>query len=264
LINQSRSSKERAEPMNGDGFGVAWYRPERSLQPAVFRAVSPAWNNRNLRDLCRVTVSSCILAHVRAASPELPVAEVNCHPFRVGPYAFMHNGDVPDFRFLKRSFIQALSEDSVADLEGSTDSEHLFAHFRDQLDESIADPADRMADALTKTVAFTQALLEARGIEKPCHLNLVVTDGKGLVATRFSSGSDGQYASLYMHRGRRYVCEGGMCRMVDPDDGEGAVIIASEALSPDPGWQPVPPQSMVVVRSDLTIDVRPITVASPR
>ncbi len=30
LINQSIHSREQAEPLNGDGFGVAWYAPRLS------------------------------------------------------------------------------------------------------------------------------------------------------------------------------------------------------------------------------------------
>ena len=66
LVNQSYHSTERSEPLNGDGFGVAWYHPELSERPALFREVTPAWNNENLRELARVLYSPCILAHIRA------------------------------------------------------------------------------------------------------------------------------------------------------------------------------------------------------
>lgn len=68
LIHQSYQSRERAEPLNGDGFGLAWYAPELSAAPALFRSISPAWNNANLLSLARVVRSHCILAHVRAAT----------------------------------------------------------------------------------------------------------------------------------------------------------------------------------------------------
>ena len=34
IINQSVHSRESEEPLNGDGFGVAWYAPELSHKPA--------------------------------------------------------------------------------------------------------------------------------------------------------------------------------------------------------------------------------------
>lgn len=93
LIRQSFRSAERVEPLNGDGFGIAWYVPDVSPEPALFRSITPAWSNQNLLHLARVTVSPCVLGHVRAASPGLAVTETNAHPFVFGRYAFMHNGE---------------------------------------------------------------------------------------------------------------------------------------------------------------------------
>ena len=56
LIRQSTHAAEREEPLNGDGFGVAWYVPDLSPEPGVFHSVRPAWNNPNLFNLARVTV----------------------------------------------------------------------------------------------------------------------------------------------------------------------------------------------------------------
>ncbi len=81
IIHQSFHSHEREEPLNGDGFGLAWYVKGHS-EAALFKSISPAWNNSNLIDIARVTTSSCILAHVRAATQQLEVSETNCHPFR--------------------------------------------------------------------------------------------------------------------------------------------------------------------------------------
>jgi hypothetical protein len=68
LIRQSSYSLEREEPLNGDGFGVGWYARGHTTLPAVFRSITPAWNNRNLHNLARVVASDCVMAHVRAAS----------------------------------------------------------------------------------------------------------------------------------------------------------------------------------------------------
>ena len=67
IIHQSYHSHEREEPLNGDGFGVAWYVPGHD-EPALFRNVTPAWNDINLLHLARVTRTRCVLAHVRAAT----------------------------------------------------------------------------------------------------------------------------------------------------------------------------------------------------
>ncbi|MEK9660225.1 MAG: hypothetical protein VW644_00555 [Alphaproteobacteria bacterium] len=51
LIMQSYHARERAEPLNGDGFGVGWYVPQVDPTPGVFVSTSPAWSNRNLHRL---------------------------------------------------------------------------------------------------------------------------------------------------------------------------------------------------------------------
>ena len=49
LIDQSLHSRMGATTTNGDGFGMGWYGEGDS--PAVYKNVSPAWNDSNLREL---------------------------------------------------------------------------------------------------------------------------------------------------------------------------------------------------------------------
>src|ERR1039458_7895224 len=49
LIDQSLHSRMGAETTNGDGFGLGWYGTGDG--PGVYRSVSPAWGDPNLRDL---------------------------------------------------------------------------------------------------------------------------------------------------------------------------------------------------------------------
>jgi len=56
IIHQSYMSREREEPLNGDGFGLAWYAPHLTTHPALFKDISPAWNNDNLREMAALTV----------------------------------------------------------------------------------------------------------------------------------------------------------------------------------------------------------------
>ena len=63
LIMQSYKARERAEPLNGDGFGVGWYVPDIDPAPCVQRSVTPAWSNRNLQNLAAKTRASSLFAH---------------------------------------------------------------------------------------------------------------------------------------------------------------------------------------------------------
>jgi predicted glutamine amidotransferase len=259
IINQSLRAHESEDPLNGDGFGVGWYAPDLSPEPAVFRSFTPAWSNRNLINVAKVTRSPCILAHVRAATPGLPVSELDCHPFTNGPYAFMHNGDLAYFPAIRRKLMEHLSDRAFATIHGGTDSEHVFATVLDKLwGATVSDPAVALATSLTGALRDLLALSAgaANGEQEDSYLNIAISDGARSVITRFTTAEPDKASSLYLHTGRRYVCEGNVCRMVSPETGQGAIIVSSEPLSDDGGWQKVPPNHMVIVREDRTADVR--------
>jgi ergothioneine biosynthesis protein EgtC len=267
LVNQSYDAEER-DPLNGDGFGIAWYAPEIGPEPAVFKSATPAWSNRNLIHLGRVTRSECVLAHVRAAMPGLTVSENNCHPFVHGNFAFMHNGDVGQFHAVRRALLTALSDESFRLIHGETDSEHLFAMFLDSWRTvSERDPLLAMAVALENTIHRTLGLLTHKGITADSQFNIALSDGKRAVATRCGTGDAQKIPTLYWHQGHRYIFENGTCRMIDYDVRSDTVIIASEPLSDDPGWESLEPNSMILVDEDRQISLRPLSVdanLSPR
>lgn len=253
LIRQSYGARLRREPLNGDGFGVAWYAHDISTEPARYRSIRPAWNDANLGDITRVSSSTVVLAHVRAASPGLIVSEPNCHPFTHGALAFMHNGSIGDFLASKRRIQRELSDEAFDGLLGSTDSEHAFALFRDRYRDRGAG-VEGLADAVEETIRDIVGLTGASS--EPSYLNFVVTDGECAVVTRFSSGES--EPSLFMSRGREYECEDGVCRMVEPDDSGRTVIVASEPLADDDGWEEIPASSAVLIDRDRSATIRPL------
>jgi len=260
IINQSFHSHLRKEPLNGDGFGVAWYA-EGHAQPAVFKEVHPAWNSLNLRSVARVTRSTCILAHVRAASPGLPVSQVNCHPFARGPLAFMHNGGLAGFKHLMRRLRTELSDAAYEAIEGTTDSEHLLALAQDAWDRRAGEPTlARLGDALTDAIATAERLRAELAIAEPSLLNLVLTDGAQAAVTRWISDPAQPANTLFVHQGAGYHCQDGVCRMIATPGGRGCVIVASEPLSEDPGWQEVPVNHRVLVDADLDVEIAPIAL----
>jgi predicted glutamine amidotransferase len=255
ILQQSFQAKEREEPLNGDGFGIAWY-PQRSREPAVLKEVNPAWNSLNLRNVAKVTSTTCLLAHVRAATPGLPVHQLNCHPFSWGELSFMHNGAIGGFSAFKQELVGDLQRESFLDIDGSTDSEHLFALVKEAwiAGEGHA-PLARLETALREAIERSESLRVAAGQAEPSYLNLVLSDGRCAVVTRYVSGASAPAASLYLNRGARYACEDGVCRAHETGGGGGAVIVASEPLGPDPGWQPVPENHLVRIDEHLGVDV---------
>ncbi len=252
IIHQSVNSREREEPLNGDGFGVAWYDRDIGPEPGVFKDVSPAWNNPNLRNLARMISSRCMLAHVRAATPGLPVHHLNCHPFRWKTIAMMHNGEVHGFARVKRALRNSLADDVYDWVLGSTDSEHLFGLFVQHYEAGAeSDPGDRLARALAATIAQLNQIRAAVGVTEPAFLNLAVTDGEYAAVSRYVSDPTRPPHSLYLYEGEEYHCENGVCQL-SPPAGEAPpamVIIASEPVSVDVDWQAVPPQHIAIVRA---------------
>jgi len=254
LIHQSFHAAERDEPLNGDGFGLGWYSPRLATEPAVFYSVSPAWNNRNLRSIARVVASPCVLAHVRAATEGSEVHESNCHPFNFGRHLLMHNGSIGAFERVRRRLVADLSDEAYSVIRGSTDTEHLFAVFVDELlkhgaplDDAFDSPdgAARLAEHLAATLARVLAVVHAVDPGAPSFLNVAVSDGVHAAVSRFTSDASASPDSLYTLHGRMYPTtsqEFGQRRGEDEDE---AVVVSSERLTADPGWRAVPPNHIV-------------------
>jgi len=241
LIRQSTHSYEREEPLNGDGFGVGWYTPEFSEEPAVFRSITPAWNNRNLHNLARVMSSSCILAHVRAATQSSGVNEANCHPFRFGKYVCMHNGDVGNFRKVRRKLLDSVCDEAFSNVYGSTDSEHFFAVLIDELLKRRVITAMDIAAALDGAIQRVVDIVNTYGDGEPSYLNVAIADGQNAVVSRYSNDPDFVPETLYYYSGELYEC------CAQDRLGSEAVLVSSERLTEDTGWQTVPPNHLVVL-----------------
>jgi predicted glutamine amidotransferase len=265
LVQQSAHSDEREDPLNGDGFGVGWYNRELSSEPAVFRSVTPAWNNRNFANLARILSSDCILAHVRAATQSSGVNEANCHPFRFGRYAFAHNGDVGSFARVRRRMLASVSDQAFSNVFGSTDSEHVFALFIDELARAgELDPARRLGRALDAAIARTVEVVAAHGGGEPSYLNLAVTDGDCAAASRFSNNPEGEPESLYVATTSVAGLTSVAARKTGDAREELGVIVSSERLDGHVDWTPVPPNHVVLVRRGQEPAFMPCTAGAAR
>lgn len=263
LIRQSYESRERDEPLNGDGFGVAWYQLDDHDEAALFRSITPAWNNQNLRHLASAVKSSCILAHVRAASNGLAVSEANTHPFVCKRHAFMHNGEIAGFRRHRRELMDLLDPEHYEMVEGTTDSECLFAHCLQLLGDDPSAMADQMAVALEGAIAIFLSLADCTE-NAPSYVNAVLSNGRDAVISRFTNAPDGRAASLYLHTGRLYTVRDGRPELVEAREDKHSIIIASEPLTNDSSWSGVPENTMVVIVASGHVTMRPLNLSTPR
>lgn len=228
-------SHQRNILVNGDGFGVAWYGEVPSKGSCCFKFVTPAWSDTNLRNIGRHISSPLLFAHVRAAAsghnPHEPmiVSNENCHPFSYKEYTFMHNGGIPSFTKIKLKILNLLSPETFANIKGTTDTEYIFAIFLNCLPP--ADPlkphsVSDMVDAMNQTVSIVVQLCKENGITEHCSLNLCVTNGIHIIATRFRNGPRSP-PSLYYNLGSKFVCKDG--HFYAEDDSIGTDIVISSA-----------------------------------
>jgi predicted glutamine amidotransferase len=239
LIDQSRHARMGVETTNGDGFGVGWYEPETE-DPAVFRSIEPAWNDRNVREVASHVRSPLFLAHIRA-STGTAVQQTNCHPFRYGKWLWVHNGLVRDFHLVKRDLSVAVDESLYPYIEGSADSEVLFYL---ALTFGLEDDPPR---AVERMVGFVEEVGRRRGIEHPIQMTIGTSDGKSLWAFRYSSEGDSRtlFYSTDVRTVRELHPELEVLQLVSDE----TRIVVSEPLGDLTGaWNEVPESSYGVVQ----------------
>jgi gamma-glutamyl hercynylcysteine S-oxide hydrolase len=232
LLVQSYAPKEMMSGViNADGFGVGWYAPEVDGEPAVYRSNAPIWADRSFASIAPRVRSSTVLAAVRSATPGLPAEESGVPPFASGPYLFAHNGAIKGFRqTAMRPLRGFLSDASYSELLGVTDSETIFALLLDRLREAKAHPGDAgtLAEATSETLR--QVSETCSKLDVYAALNVGVTDGEAFAFARYSTEGPGN--SLYFAENSEAF--------------PGAVVVASERLDGDGGWQRVPDRHLLV------------------
>lgn len=188
--------------VNADGFGIGWYGD--GAEPLRYRRDRPIWTDSTLPELAARTRSGAALAAVRSATIGMPVTESATAPFAEGPWLFSHNGVVRGWPDSVASLAAALPTRDLLTLDAPTDSALLWALVRHRLRAGAP-----LSDAVAGTVGDVLALAP------DSRLNLMLTDGRVAVATAV-----GHSLSLLA--------------------GGGAVVLSSEPLDDDPGWQAIP------------------------
>ena len=180
LIRQSQSAAEAKTATNGDGFGLAWY--DRRPEPGLYRDVYPAWSDPNLRSLAEQVCSGLFLAHVRASTGSA-ISRNNCHPFVVGRWSFMHNGQVGGFEAFRKRADMLVPDHLYGFRKGATDSEVLFLL---ALAEGLEEDAP---GALARAAGKLAGLSRDHGEGPHLRLSAAFSDGQALWAARGSCDS---------------------------------------------------------------------------
>lgn len=225
LIQQSYAPREmRDGHVNADGYGIGWRADDRTLARLAYSM--PIWADHNLPALAPHIHAPLWVANVRSATAGLANHPANTQPFSADGLLFLHNGYLADFPAIRARMRRTLSHDIECSIEGTTDSEYLFALLRQIL---IAADFD-VPEALRETA---RKLFDEFGVERGL-LNVAVTDGERIHALRHAVGT--QSPTLYF--------------TTDDEEYPGAALIASEPLTEGAYWQAVPEHHILTVDGD--------------
>ncbi|HEX4753170.1 MAG TPA: class II glutamine amidotransferase [Solirubrobacterales bacterium] len=243
-------SMARQSEANADGYGLAAFTASHGMILArnpVEAASNPAYN-----ELARRLVACQMLVHVRYADTG-GVSLVNTHPFSEDGRLFAHNGVVGDL-----DKIEAQLGANRAMVMGDTDSERFFALVTVAIREAGGDVR----------AGITAAVREVAAEFELYSLNFVLSEVGHIWALRYP-----EHNPLHLHR-RGPGGPGGHDQL-DQSDAAGTlrlhsddaaevplVVIASERISDEPGWEEIAVGELVHVGPDLEVD-REIIVEGP-
>lgn len=262
LIRQSVHASESPQvPTNGDGFGIGWYAPHIDGLPALFTSIFPAWSDKNLLHLTSKVTSPCFFGHVRAASVG-GINPYNCHPFAFKKWMLMHNGEIGNFVSVKRHLRRRLDDEYYDWIKGETDSEHLFAFFMQHAKGRLLEDISEISSTLLETYSTINQMVDRYGDGASSYLNVCLTDGEQLIATRYCRSEVQRPNALSLHYIVGYGdAEAPLQPPKTPDQKPTFVLVTSERLTHwRYTWQPVPENHLLLVSRDREVTLQPIEI----
>jgi predicted glutamine amidotransferase len=235
-----------------DGWGLAWW-PNGSdaaaaggpspTHPDVLKAPTTASEDPEMRRAGEDLVTDAGIAHLRWATPNMPIMAANCHPFVRGNLAMAHNGGI----YPQARLNEILPPEWEARLIGSTDSERYVLSVLIGTEGGTRTVADSLADVVTTLFAGWS----------PSSLNAVCLTPDALIAVcaydpDIPPGRLPQTPDVY-YRLRWRADEHG-------------VVVASSGFdqATSAGWSTLGNMAMLIApRSGAAPEIRPLDVALP-
>lgn len=266
LVRQAWDPKITAI-LNLAGFGlIAWDSAGApGSEPLLYKDPGLPMYDRNLMSVARSYSGDCFVAHVRGANyfeaASADVGRANLHPFRFpgSRLSLAHNGGLARFGEMKFDLLPFIRPEIASRIEGTTDSEWIYAVLLSRIDGPDDDLGpERIGQAVVETLKILREVRARRGIDLASGTNLFVSDGRTLVATRFTfdfgcydgriSASQLIFHSLWYTAGRDYGCHDGEWKMTGAVEDADSIVIASEPLTRDNAtWIEIPEYTMLTV-----------------
>jgi len=244
----SLAMQSRREP---DGTGLGTFDPDG--RPEIHKWPVAAYEDRAFAQEAREVESTNFVAHIRYASTG-PVEAKNTHPFEQNGRIFAHNGVIQDLARLEAELGPARSL-----VLGDTDSERFFALITRHIDLNGGD----VGAGLTTAARWVAENLPVYAI------NVILATAHDLWALRYPERHELFFIERASggHHGDRHLeatSAAGTLRVRSAHLARRpAVIIASERLDENPGWQPMDSGELLHVGPDLTVEREIILDAPP-
>ncbi|HEX4304865.1 MAG TPA: class II glutamine amidotransferase [Solirubrobacterales bacterium] len=248
LLN-APDSIARQSQINADGYGLAALTTKRGM--IVMRNPVEAAGDSAYQAVAQRLVASEMIVHLRYADTGA-TSLVNTHPFTQDGRAFAHNGVVGNLEEIESSLGA-----NRAMVMGQTDSERFFA---------LITLAIREADGDVRA-GITAAVREVVERYELYSLNFVIGELDHIWGFRYP-----EHNQLHLLR-REPAVDGS--DVLDQADAAGTmrlhsddaarvplVVISSEPISEEPGWEEIGSGELVHVGPDLVVD-RETIVAEP-
>jgi glutamine amidotransferase len=259
-------SPQQHAMLNLAGFGMLGWNDD-GQDPLHYRSTTIPIYDTNLDSLSRKVSASTLLAHVRGIpfAPGPGYGPQNLHPFRfpIASIALAHNGVVSDFERLRISLLHRICPKVAAHIQGTTDSEYVYALFLSQLEDPSATPdVDEILEALSATVRVLLQVRAEISATSQSSLNLVLCNRDLLVGARLmldygrypleepcAADTYAPFLGLWYTGGHTYQAGVRGWRMGGDATESRAVILSSEPLTRNTtGWVEVPEYNALVAR----------------
>jgi predicted glutamine amidotransferase len=244
----SLAQQSRREP---DGTGLGTFDDDGA--PHVDKQPLAAYQDEQFAHEAKERESTTFLAHIRYASTG-GLDPRNTHPFQQRGRLFAHNGVIQDLPTL-----EAELGDHRDLVSGDTDSERFFALITKHIDANGGD----VGAAITTAAQWVADTLPVYAI------NLILTTPTELWALRYPEthelfvlrrAAGGPHGDRHLE----HASTAGRIRARSGDLAEQpAVVVASERMDEDPGWQALRPGELIHVDPHLVCTRRIVLDHAP-
>ncbi|MCC7393925.1 MAG: class II glutamine amidotransferase [Sphingomonadaceae bacterium] len=251
--------------LNLAGYGLAaWDDAMADAHlPLLFRSTDVAIFDPNLRSIAAKLRVRALIAHLRGIPYDGHVAvnRQSLHPFSSpgSPLVMAHNGDLARFGEMRYDLAAHIRPDILPHIAAMTDSAWLYALILSCIDGDLTGPFDpaQLLAATERALSIIRDVRARRGIHASSSVNLLLGDGRSLIAVRFTFDfgrferppfqGGVNFLSLWYTMGAAYQFADGEWKMTGGSAGASTLVASEPATRDVATWVEVPEYAALIV-----------------